>query len=244
MMKRKATAAAVVGVHHQWNGMTCQDCAVAAHRDRVSVVVISDGAGSCARSGEAARLVVDWAAIYIPVHFEMLYEMTQERTSALHLVRRSAFCLHQAGLIPEESYCTLLFVAVHEDGRWLCGHVGDGAIIRRDAEGSRIMSYPENGEYRYETFFINEPEARAAQHLRMSCGILQSETSFLLTSDGCEDLLCQWDTRQPAPAAEAMCSWLADYEEEVVQEALRKDLSERFSQRSDDDLSIALLWCK
>ena len=41
-----------------------------------------------------------------------------------------------------------------------------------------------------------------------------------------------------------MCSWLADYEEEVVQEALRKDLSERFSQRSDDDLSIALLWCK
>ena len=106
------------------------------------------------------------------------------------------------------------------------------------------MSYPENGEYRYETFFINESEARAVQHLRISCGVLQSETAFLLTSDGCEDLLCQWDTQQPAPAAEAMCGWLEDHDEEIVKAALQKDLAERFSQRSEDDLSIALLWYK
>lgn len=243
-MIRKAAAAAVVGVHHQMVGIPCQDYAVAAHRGPISIAIVSDGAGSCARSGEASKAVAEWASAYVPIHFEMLFEMTKERTAALHLVRRSAFYLRQAGLVPEESYCTLLFVAVHEDGRWICGHVGDGAIIRRDAEGDRIMSYPENGEYRYETFFINELESRAAQHLRMSCGELRSETSFLLTSDGCEDLLCQWDTSQPAPAATAMCQWLGEYDEDIVEKALQRDLAERFSQRSEDDLSIALLWCK
>lgn len=243
-MKRKVAAAAVVGVYHQMNGMPCQDDALAVHRGPVSIAVISDGAGSCARSGDAAKLVTEWVAEYVPMHFEMLYEMTQVRTAALHMVRRSTFHLRQAGMIPEESYCTLLFVAVHEDGRWISGHIGDGAIIRSDEDGPRILSYPENGEYRYETFFINEPEPKAVQHLRMACGELKSETSFLLTSDGCEDLLCQWDTRQPAAAAAAMCQWLAGYEEDIVEEALYKDLEERFSQRSEDDMSIALLWCE
>ena len=41
-----------------------------------------------------------------------------------------------------------------------------------------------------------------------------------------------------------MCQWLAGYEEDIVEEALYKYLEERFSQRSEDDMSIALLWCE
>lgn len=46
-----------------------------------------------------------------------------------------------------------------------------------------------------------------------------------------------------APAAELICGWLARHSEQEVTLALEKNLRTQFSQNSEDDLSLAVLYC-
>lgn len=240
-MEIKLATAYETGISHLLYNLPCQDRAAGRVGDEVSVIALSDGAGSCTHSEEAAQKITEWALEYIPQHFEELYHGVPDLNGAA-LVQDGQEALMELGRPLRECYCTFLFFGVHRDGRWLCGHIGDGVIFFRDEDGTRVLSHPQNGTYHNETYFLSQD--CAWEHFRLQTGKLsmRTDTAVLLTSDGGAEVLYNWENRTPAPAVTTISGWLREHEQEEVEKALHEDFRERFSMRSDDDLSIALLY--
>ena len=240
-MEIKAATARLTGYRHQQDGTTCQDWVRYKMQDGIGVLSLCDGAGSCAHAEEAASRISEWVISYVAEHFEELYEdFSQDRKKAL--VEEGQRNLAEAGSLLKEYGCTLLFFAAAEDGRWICGHIGDGVMFMTDENGTEVLSKPENGLYKNETFFLSG--ADAAEHLRIQTGKAETDTAVLLSSDGCQDALYNWDLKQAAPAVTRINGWLDKYEEKEVEELLLENLADRFQKISEDDLSIGLLYMK
>lgn len=234
MMK---TAAAVQrGTGHLAQGLPCQDRAVGRVGPSCAVVVLCDGAGSRADSHRAAQCLCDWASVWLAEAFDALYALDGPGAAA-RILREGLARLDALEMEPDECLCTFLAFARHADGRWLMAHIGDGYIFASD----EVLSHPENGRYANETYFFSEP--RAAEHLRVAKGRDRTETAVLLTSDGCGDALYDREADRPVPAVRKLCLGLAAHTSEEARQALAYNLSEVFAARSDDDLSLALLWC-
>ena len=245
-MEIRLAAVAVKGTSHIFSEVPCQDYAGCVKKNSVGVLALSDGAGSCFRSQETAEQVVQWTLNQLSENFDELYELAASDLEEMkrRIVQEIQRVLEESDVEPADGYCTLLFFCVNEDGRWLAGHIGDGVILIQEAEASmQILSEPENGEYKNETFFINEPEEKAVAHLRIYMGNANLPFRVLLSSDGCEYVLVDWKTKMVAPAAELICGWLARHSEQEVTLALEKNLRTQFSQNSEDDLSLAVLYC-
>ena len=234
MMK---TAVAVRrGTGHLMQGLPCQDSAAGTAQPPCAAVVLCDGAGSRAHSELAAQRLSLWAAGWLPAAFDALYEL-EPGEAASSILREGLAELASLEMEPDECLCTFLAFARHEDGRWLAAHIGYGYIFAPD----HVLSYPENGRYANETYFFSGP--RAAEHLRVRKGRDENATAVLLTSDGCGDSLYDQGADRPAPAVRKLCAGLETHTPEEAQQALAYNLSEVFAGRSDDDLSLALLWC-
>lgn len=236
-MSMRYAAAYACGQSHLLENLPCQDFAAGKTAGRVSVAALCDGAGSCPQSELAAQCVCAWALEALASEFDALYEAEADALADL-LVGGGQAALREKGL--ENVLCTMLAVACHEDGRWLAAHIGDGYIFVGEEDSQRVLSYPENGMFANETFFLCEADARS--HMRTYRGQTPGRFSALLTSDGCGDSLYDTERRAPAPAVEVLMGWLADHDGEAVSRALEHQLNELFSARSDDDLSLALLY--
>ena len=238
-MNTKLAAAQECGISHLLAGRPCQDRAAGQLLPPVAVAVLCDGAGSCAHSERAAQCITDWLPPYLAEQFDVLYDAPD---AAEQLVADGCAALTMLELPMSECYCTMLFYAQHADGRWLCGQIGDGFIFRVTDGAAEVLSYPENGEYANETYFLSG--ANAAQHLRLQCGVARHPLTVLLTSDGGGDSLYDAAAGAPAPAVVTLCSWLADpsNSEAKVTDALQHALHEKLSAHSEDDLSLSLLW--
>jgi serine/threonine protein phosphatase PrpC len=143
--------------------------------------------------------------------------------------------------------CTLIFVLyIRKSKRYIYGHIGDGGIVEL-ADGSlRIISGPENGEYKNQTYFITD--RNSAHHFYLGTGINESEhLGFLLCTDGIADSLFKYSatTQKISPVCHTLCQWLmdADTSEEVaaVRYAYKENLQKYFASRSKDDLSLAVM---
>ena len=104
------------------------------------------------------------------------------------------------------------------------------------------LSKLENGLYKNETYFLSGADAE--EHLRIQTGKAEIDTAVLLSSDGCQDALYNWDLKQAAPAVTRINGWLDKYGEKEVEELLLENLAERFQKISEDDLSIGLIYMK
>lgn len=218
-------------LHLQW-GIGCQDWAdgfVDPQTGR-SALAVADGGGSRRRAAESACCAVQTVLRYFRTH-----PVTDADADALW----NELCAAQdaLGFAREELGTTLLFFAV-ENGRFCAGHIGDGAILRGDAEGFTVLSAPENGEQKNITFFLPTSDR---SRFRLQRGELQQMTCVLLATDGASDRLYDDITGRGMPACrklEDCCRSLprADAEQWIL-DALR----EVFAEYSDDDKTIALL---
>lgn len=67
--------------------------------------------------------------------------------------------------------------------------------------------------------------------------------AVLLTSDGGGDTLFDRQQQQPAPAVERLCDWLTENDEKTVTEALAHVIKEKMIPATEDDVSVAILYC-
>lgn len=236
----KVSAAYACGRHHTLTETPCQDRTAGFVRGALAGVVLCDGAGSCAHSERAAQRLMEWIPDYLQITFDTLCALPPEEAAATVAAAGQA-ALEVLGMPPEECYCTLLFYAAHADGRWLCGHIGDGYIFRIRQDTAVVFSAPENGHAINETYFLSEPGA--AQHLRIRSGELHEPYAVLLTSDGGGDTLFDRQQQQPAHAVERLCDWLAENDEKTVTEALQHVIKEKMIPATEDDVSVAILYC-
>jgi len=127
---------------------------------------------------------------------------------------------------------------------YITGHIGDGGILSLSGSEMKILSMPENGEYKNTTFFFTEDDAN--EHFRICINKLEDERSaFLICTDGISDLLFHAGEGNISKVATLLCSWLmeADNEDEIekVRIAYENNLRDTFSKKSKDDLSVCVM---
>ena len=148
----------------------------------------------------------------------------------------------QAGRSPREYACTLLLVALAEQGG-AAMQIGDGLIAYRDAEAWGHVFWPQKGEYANTTRFLVEDDAE--EHFQVT-DLKEPFQEIAVMTDGLETLALHFATqtvhepfldavmgplRKAAAAGEAM----------PVSRALEAFLqSDRVASRTDDDLTIVL----
>lgn len=179
----KAVSGYIRGLSHIEYDEPCQDRALNKQHDGMEIIVLCDGAGSCKYSEQGAIAVTNAMANVTSAQFDEWY--TASDTSILleqFLLEKLEQEVKQIqGSTLLDFSCTLLFSIVKEN-RFLAGHVGDGVICQRYANELSILSYPENGRYANETYFITMTPL--GDHFRIYKGEIDKPIDFLLLSDG------------------------------------------------------------
>lgn len=226
--KFKIAECTEVGTYHKSINHVCQDAVGKYETENCAVVVLCDGAGSIENSEKDSKYVCDHFPEYIASHFDELYcmsksELVEKVSNQIKIYKR--YC---------NLHCTMLSVCMHQDGRCLVLHVGDGMIFGEDEKGFQLISNAENGSESYITFFLSSDHLQ--DHLRVS---KKSCNSFFLTSDGLSDLL--YSKQSVMNAVSIMVNWLKEYDACDVEEKYKQEMQELFSERTQDDMSIAII---
>lgn len=240
MKNIKKAKAIYRGNYHVLMDIPCQDKVKTFETLDVCAMSLCDGAGSSLYSQIGAEVVSDWCSEYLCEHFS---DMTEMITHNSDMAKTKFISDAQEQFYSDESMegmfcCTLLSVAINTEGQWIAIHIGDGVIFGKE-EKTYVLSAPENGEYKNETFFVNGTDAE--EHLRVYVGQLTDTGSFLLSSDGCSEALWDENNDTIAEAVRIMMEWGEQYDEDEVSEALKQSLEGLFCKKSDDDLSIGIL---
>jgi len=134
--------------------------------------------------------------------------------------------------------CTLIFAAADKD-RLLLGHLGDGIAFSTSSENSEILSWPENGEFANETFFVTASDA--VEHFRLTATNLEVPKSLLLASDGAAVSLFRRSDHGVATAVATLCEWTTAQPRRQMNIVLKKNLEGIFREKTSDDCSIAIM---
>lgn len=194
-------SSSVTGVSHYSSSTPCQDkhSVVSSADGKWLAAVVSDGAGS-------AKYAEIGAETTVKIFCESLIALSSElntRTPGTwindFLIEKILALRQQLRIIAgkdeiNEYHCTLVAALVGEKGGFSI-HIGDGHITGGNFEllnngkinlnSNNINSFPENGEYANETFFVTE--GNWVKHIRVSP--LPPLDWIALTSDGGSSLL-------------------------------------------------------
>ena len=248
-------AASRRGTSHERRGEPRQDVQVVRHLGAagdILLVIVADGAGSAPRGGAGAALAcrVLAAEATAALRHRPIEELDGE---ALHdwvdVARDALFRGATAQGLPGRALATTVLLALSDGRTTLVGHVGDGAVVARDAEdGSwRALSWPATGEHAGTTFFLTDDPSPA---LRIECRN-EPITALALLTDGLERLVLDLAARAPhGPFFDRMTAPLdrlaADgagapgLDRRLSRELGRYLDGERVCARSDDDKTMAV----
>lgn len=212
-------------------------------------IALADGAGSRAKSGVGAEVVVRTTLRLLLSQFDEVYAMcvSAEESARRHIHNQLLEALRKAA---SQHSCdvralasTLLFVA-HKEDRFLAGHIGDGLIAQTDESGiTQTLSPPDNGEFANTTVFV--PDSTAFERFRLFYGDSEQRASgYVVMSDGCAESLYDKKTGNPAPAISKLLSWNQVLSRKKMDGILAANLRQVFSKKSADDCSLALLSVK
>jgi len=235
--------AASVGRGHASQNICCQDKVYTLKKKHSSGafygISLADGAGSCNLSHIGAEIVTRGILKYINRNFSRLMQL---KYLSKHLNRQIASWLYDYAsthnICIKELSSTLLFVCI-KDGRYISGHIGDGAIGFLHSNGNiHLLSEPQNGEYSNSTFFTTSTHHR--KRLRIKRGPLKNARGFILMSDGTMDSLYDKQSKSLAPVCGKIIKWLDISSEAHVTEAIQTNLDTLIIKNTLDDCSLAV----
>jgi len=243
----KHASASVIGTSHlKTDGGVCQDghcCIYAADVNRL-VCVVSDGAGSASRSGEASRLVCDRIANNIIRAPEDDVHTSGFAKRSLSETRMGLEELAEASDLPLREFSCTLLVAIVSDENCSFWQIGDGAICFRSAETDRyeVAFWPSKGEYANTTYFVTD--VNAIEELEFD-SLDFRVADVAVFSDGLERLALDFNTR------EAHAKFFTGFfphlytqpggEASEIQALLEQFLgSDRVNTKTDDDKTLVL----
>jgi len=203
MVKFEGIYASVIGSSHKNRGEEKQD-SVKIRKDKYGNIAfcLSDGAGSSAHSKNSSELTAEFissALIDLPVEIQKrgVGAWINDYIVQAVINLRSEFFNKFKTYDLREYHCTLVSGIIF-DGNCLLAHLGDGAILAGTSlienagytwNETLVLSEPENGEYKNETFFVTEPHWLS--HLRIK---FVPEIDWIIAgTDGGIDLLSRGD---------------------------------------------------
>ncbi|MBQ2724543.1 MAG: protein phosphatase 2C domain-containing protein [Clostridia bacterium] len=181
------SAVSLAGRYHAERGMNSQDRYSAVSGNDCSAAVLCDGAGSFAAGELAAELVSGTLAEFLCRSFEECFAEKQDvllRRLVMIVEDTLNVCAREKGLDPGEMACTILAAVMHEDGRCLCLHLGDGMILRRRQHGNglELVSRPANGIDSSSTYLTMN--CSLFEHLRLFRWKQEDIEGIFLLTDG------------------------------------------------------------
>ena len=244
-MTRKLAFSSIAGRNKGNARGVCQDAVFGKTLKGISCIALADGAGSKRLSGTGARKVVRNVVELVLANFDEFFEQVDRGTpettkrKILNSILKelaSARFADQMGI--NEYACTLIFTAA-EKNRFLLGHLGDGIVLSTENGTSKVLSWPDNGEFANETFFVTSKNA--FDKLRLSTELLKVPRSVLLASDGAGFSLINNSNKKIAPAVNTLCEWAATRPRKEMNIILKTNLKKMFTVKTIDDCSIAIM---
>lgn len=180
------------GTYHIRSGADNEDRIAIRSGGGLTTAVLCDGAGSFGAGACAAALISEMLASFLHTQFELLYGADGEESRMLLLERIERTLRAHARWTDtpvQELACTILAAAVHEDGRCLCLHLGDGIILQKNRCEARtsVVSCPMTGLVPHSTYLTMNCDLRS--YLRMYRWQSRELESLLLLSDGAAEHL-------------------------------------------------------
>jgi len=239
-MKYKTADAYVQGKSHIKKDIPCQDRTYSLNRKNMSIISLSDGAGSRKHSDIGATILTKEISNLLYKNFNRLYDadpILVQKYIVYSLVRLLEKKSLKMDINIKELASTLLFVAVKGE-KFIAGHIGDGVIGYVKNEEALVLSKPENGEFSNVTYFLNK---KTWQKLKLFKGKLEGISGFILMSDGPESSLYNKSNNSLSKINKTMIKWLDNYSQKQVKKALKENIAEFLTKRTIDDCSINLL---
>ncbi len=232
-MSYKVAFAEIMGEYHKSEGALCQDKTAYSIGERYACIALADGAGSRVYSEIGAKIATTAVCEYFNAFSDIEAFKEDDFLDFITEKMKASDCLYY------DLACTLLFVFV-KGNTALMGHIGDGYIFYTKDEYTEVISYPENGEEKNITYFVTDEDA--AVHFRVQKMTINSNSTFLLTSDGGGDCLYSVIGNEPANAIRVFSDWLKSYDSQKVSRAIYNNLSEIGPTITLDDLSVIELF--
>ncbi len=244
-VNRKMAFSAVAGRKKGVARGACQDAVFGKSSNGVSCIALADGAGSKRLSGTGARRVVEIVVNLVLANFDQFFEkastgdINTPKSTIVHSIIEELSAERYARRGRLEDYaCTLIFAAADQK-RLLLGHLGDGMAFSIENGVSKVASWPENGEFANETFFVTAKDA--IERLRLSTEFFETPRSILLASDGAAVSLLRRADCTVAPAVAKLCEWTASQPRKKMNAVLKINLEGMFREKTTDDCSIAIM---
>ena len=241
-MKWKIATASYQGRGHLKYNVPCQDKTFKLFfpkKDFYSVA-LADGAGSYKYSDIGAEFITKKVLYYLNSKFKYLFKYKKPELTLLSFIEKELIKLSKEKNIDVKEFSsTLLFIAI-QDNRYILGHIGDGVIGYLSKNNKiEVLSYPENGEYANSTFFTTSFENK--RRLKIKKGNLDNIQGFILMSDGVEESLYNKQLKKLIPVTKTIIKWLDNFSEKQVEEILKNNLKQVFTQKTIDDCSIGII---
>ncbi len=190
------------------------------------------------QSGFLTELISEEAILYLSNHFDELYK------EPAHQVKKK-FIDHITESIEGaniESFCgdcSVLFAAVNGN-RYIAGQLGKGMILLYQ-EQCKILSRPKGEGTKVDPW---SPLALPENRLQMYRGTLEEPYGFMIISGGASLSLSNQDYNTISPACPTFFSWMKDFHEDDVSQALIENMVKYFNKNTQDEIGVALLLCE
>jgi hypothetical protein len=243
----QAIGASVQGTGHVRQGLPCQDACHWQVADEYLVAAVGDGLGSAPHADLGARLAVETAVAHLATH--LTQSTANDAATWQHLMQGAyaqarsqlAACAEEASQ-PLKAYATTLLVLAATP-EWLAvGHIGDGAIVVRFADGRlETVSPPVNGEYVNSVTPLTADDF--AWHIRVRVEPAAVMRAALLT-DGIQSLCINLATM--TPYRPFFTPFFAALDQELNSSAISAEVahfleSERICTKTDDDKTLVVI---
>lgn len=183
------------GSYHEQRNEECQDFIADVQTRYATAIALADGAGSCERAQDGARIAASITAEFLAkrAHELELLDDDDIQYHVLMCVRRAMndYCKKNR-LLSLKSLGSTLVAAVATRNGIILVHLGDGWIMKTNEEQKlTFLSLPENGIRRNQTYLTSM--LPVMEHVRIKRVPLHDVDAVTLFSDGWETEAARYD---------------------------------------------------
>jgi hypothetical protein len=235
------------GVSHIKTEVRCQDASTCLAPTPGSLVaVVCDGAGSAAFGGEGASLTCRTIARRAADHLRSFHELPEDQKlwEWTNEVRDSLARASANRHVGRKSFAATLVAAIVTPTSYVSLHIGDGAIVGRNAATGhwQTVSWPHHGQYASTTYFItDEPKIQMRVNRQK-----RDFDALAVFSDGIERLALSFSKSEPhGPFFDSMFRAVGASKAKGCDRDLSQKLAgfldgPHVNARTDDDKSLIL----
>jgi hypothetical protein len=230
------------GTSHKSSGLPCQDACGTAQKGNKTILAIADGAGSAKNAELGASIAVREILDAISQCTKPCKEITEDDCS-IWLAKIIEAIQREADKSNSEigDYATTLLFAIFEEDGALFWQLGDGGWVYDNGDKIEAATWPQNGEYIDQTYFITSPKAEDMWKF-VYCDNVKAAIGF---TDGIEFLCLDFSLKEPVyQFTGKILSYLklSNSEKEVGEQIQMLLDSPSVEERTDDDKTLAAAW--